>query len=30
LSGEVSKSSAIEFSHSTVKAMADLGLGQGI
>jgi conjugative relaxase-like TrwC/TraI family protein len=30
LSGEVSKSSAIEFSHSTANAMADLSLGQGI
>ena len=30
LSGEVSKSSAIEFSHSTAKAMPDLSLGQGI
>jgi hypothetical protein len=29
LSGEVSKSSAIEFSHSTPNAMADLSLGQG-
>lgn len=30
LSGEVSKSSAIEFSHSTANAMTDLSLGQGI
>jgi conjugative relaxase-like TrwC/TraI family protein len=30
LSGEVSKSSAVEFSHSTGSAMADLSLGQGI
>ena len=30
LSGEVSKSSAIEFSHSTANAMTDLRLGQGI
>ena len=30
LSGEVSKTAAIEFSHSTANAMADLGLGQGI
>jgi len=30
LSGEVSKSSAIEFSHSTANAMADLSLGRGI
>jgi ATP-dependent exoDNAse (exonuclease V) alpha subunit len=30
LTGEVSKSSAIEFSHSTANAMADLSLGQGI
>ena len=30
LSGEVSKSSAVEFSHSTANAMADLSLGQGI
>jgi ATP-dependent exoDNAse (exonuclease V) alpha subunit len=30
LSGEVSKSSAIEFSHSTADAMTDLSLGQGI
>jgi conjugative relaxase-like TrwC/TraI family protein len=30
LSGEVSKSSAIEFSHSTANAMADLSLRQGI
>jgi conjugative relaxase-like TrwC/TraI family protein len=30
LSGEVSKSSAIEFSHSTANAMAVLSLGQGI
>jgi len=30
LSGEVSKSSALEFSHSTANAMADLSLGQGI
>jgi len=29
LSGEVSKSSAIEFSHSTANAMADLSLGAG-
>jgi ATP-dependent exoDNAse (exonuclease V) alpha subunit len=30
LSGEVSKSSAIEFSHSTANAMTGLSLGQGI
>jgi hypothetical protein len=30
LSGEVSKSSAIEFSHSTANAMTDLSLGQGV
>jgi hypothetical protein len=30
LSGEVSKTSAIEFSHSTANAMTNLGLGQGI
>jgi ATP-dependent exoDNAse (exonuclease V) alpha subunit len=30
LSGEVSKSSAVEFSHSTANAMTDLSLGQGI
>ncbi len=30
LSGEVSKSSAIQFSHSTANAMTDLSLGQGI
>ena len=30
LSGEVSKSSAVEFSHSTVNAMTDLSLGQSI
>ena len=30
LSGEVSKSSAIDFSHSTTTAMTDLSLGQGI
>src|SRR5258707_11112720 len=30
LSGEVSKSSAVELSHSTANAMADLSLGQGI
>ncbi len=30
LSGEVSKSSAVEFSHSAANAMADLSLGQGI
>jgi hypothetical protein len=30
LSGEVSKSFAIEFSNSTGNAMADLSLGQGI
>jgi conjugative relaxase-like TrwC/TraI family protein len=30
LSGDVSKSSAIEFSHSTGSAMADLSLGHGI
>jgi conjugative relaxase-like TrwC/TraI family protein len=30
LSGEVSKSSAIEFSHSTANAIANLSLGQGI
>jgi ATP-dependent exoDNAse (exonuclease V) alpha subunit len=30
LSGEVSKSSAIEFSHSTANAMADLSLGRGV
>jgi hypothetical protein len=29
-SGEVSKSSAVEFSHSTANAMTDLSLGQGI
>ncbi|MGA2358762.1 MAG: MobF family relaxase [Terriglobales bacterium] len=30
LSGEVSKSSAVEFSHSTANAMTDISLGQGI
>ena len=30
LSGEVSKTSAVEFSHSTANAMTDLSLGQGI
>jgi ATP-dependent exoDNAse (exonuclease V) alpha subunit len=30
LSGEVSKSSALEFSHSTANATTDLSLGQGI
>src|SRR5713101_5178853 len=30
LSGEVSKSSAVEFSHSTANAMTDLSLGQGL
>jgi conjugative relaxase-like TrwC/TraI family protein len=30
LSGEVSKSSAVEFSHSTTNAMTDLSLGRGI
>jgi conjugative relaxase-like TrwC/TraI family protein len=30
LSGDVSKSSAVEFSHSTGTVLADIGLGQGI
>jgi conjugative relaxase-like TrwC/TraI family protein len=30
LSSEISKSSAVEFSHSTASAVRDLGLGQGI
>jgi hypothetical protein len=30
LSGEVSKSSAVEFSHSVGNVIADVGLGQSI